>query len=107
MNCVHHPESPRPGIFGRALAVAALLLPSLAVAQAKPPMPATFESHVLPIFTAHCAECHGPQDPSGSLHLLTRDDVVRGGQSGPAIRAGNSRLSLLVRQLEQGKMPPE
>ena len=107
MNCVHHPESPRPGIFGRALALAALLLPSLAVAQAKPPMPATFESHVLPIFTAHCAECHGPQDPSGSLHLLTRDDVVRGGQSGPAIRAGNARLSLLVRQLEQGKMPPE
>ncbi|HAA62387.1 MAG TPA: hypothetical protein DCE39_15810 [Planctomycetaceae bacterium] len=93
MNCVHHPESPRPDNSGRALAVAALLLPSLAVAQAKPPMPANFESHVLPIFTAHCAECHGPQAPFGSPHLLKRDDVVRGGLSGPAIRAGNSRLS--------------
>ena len=84
-----------------------LLLASLATAQQATPLAITFESDVLPIFNAHCADCHGSESRSGGLYLLTRDDLVRGGQSGSAIRAGNASGSLLIRQLERGKMPPD
>ena len=84
-----------------------LALASLAAGQQTSPVAITFESDVLPIFRAHCAECHGPESRSGGLHLLTRDDLVRGGQSGSAIRVRNASTSILVRQLERGKMPPD
>ena len=87
--------------------LAMLLVASLATAQQTSPVAVTFESHVLPIFSAHCADCHGAESRSGGLHLLTRDDLVRGGQSGSAIRAGNASSSLLMRQLERDKMPPD
>ena len=73
-----------------------LLVASPAPAQQTAPVASTFETAVLPIFKAHCADCHGPESRSGGLHLLTRDDLVRGGQSGAAIRAGTaSALSLI------------
>ena len=92
----------------RYLPTLALLLVAVpARGQQTAPVADTFETAVLPIFNAHCADCHGPESRSGGLHLLTRDDLVRGGQSGAAIRAGNASASMLMRQLERGKMPPE
>ena len=87
--------------------LALLLVAAPAPAQQAAPVAGTFETAVLPIFNAHCADCHGPESRSGGLHLLTRDDLVRGGQSGAAIRAGNASASMLMHQLERGKMPPE
>ena len=90
------------------LIVATALNPPAFCSGQQSPVPAiTFESNVLPILREQCGECHGHKSRAGGLHLLARDDLIRGGQSGPAVIAGNEAASLLVRQLVRGKMPPE
>jgi WD40 repeat protein len=66
------------------------------------------------IFQKHCVECHAAQDPESDYVMETYEAVMKGGKAGPAITAGNSSDSLLVKFLEgrsgkKGKnqfMPP-
>ena len=45
---------------------------------------AFFEKEVKPILTAHCLKCHGAEAKiKGGLNLLHRDEIVKGGDSGP------------------------
>jgi hypothetical protein len=59
----------------------------------------TFEEHVLPIFKARCVKCHAGAEPSQGLRLTTRRDILRGGQSGPAMRIAAAESSLLWEKL--------
>lgn len=68
----------------------------------------TFEGHVRPILKAHCFHCHGEEgiELKGNLDLRLRKLIVKGGDSGPAIMAGNAAGSLLLQRITSGEMPP-
>lgn len=72
-----------------------------------------FERKVRPILVEHCYECHSTKadKAEGGLLLDSRDVLLRGGDSGPALVVGDPEKSLLiiaVRQTDKDlKMPPE
>ena len=53
-----------------------------------------------PLILEHCLECHGAKESEGGLVMESHDGLLRGGESGPAVVAGKSDESLLVRALE-------
>ena len=72
------------------------------------PEPPRFERDIVPILTAHCQKCHGDGGKKGGLDLRTLAGLLQGGESGdPAIVAGKSSESLLVRLVEERTMPPD
>ncbi|WP_235908862.1 DUF1553 domain-containing protein [Roseiconus nitratireducens] len=68
-----------------------------------------FEIHVRPTLVAHCIRCHGPDKQEGGLKLTSLEDLLAGGDSGPAIVIGKPEESLLVEALryESYEMPPD
>src|SRR5262245_12406580 len=99
----------------RWVAAAALpLLLSVAgeAGQRNVPIPAPqaadfFESKVRPVLAANCYDCHTDQR-MGGLRVDSRDALLKGGRSGPAIVPGDpekSRLIAAVRQTGTLKMP--
>ena len=68
-----------------------------------------FELHVRPVFATRCFSCH-TDAKSGGLQLDTRDHILAGGKSGPAIKPGDPDNSLLIQAIRQThprlKMPP-
>ena len=45
-----------------------------------------YEKEVKPILVQHCLKCHGAEEKvKGGLHLTTRQAVLAGGDSGPAV----------------------
>ncbi len=74
---------------------------------AAPRKPLSFEAHVRPILKAHCFQCHGEEEQvEGSLDLRLVRLMRTGGDSGPALVAGDAAKSLMVERLESGEMPP-
>ena len=71
-----------------------------------PPAP-SFETDVLPILARHCHGCHGEDASEGQLDLRTLSEILRGGESGPAIVRGDTGASLLVDLVARGQMPPD
>src|SRR4051794_32919040 len=68
-----------------------------------------FEKQVRPLLAANCLACHGPLKQEGGLRLDTRQAVLQGGDSGPAVVAGNAKESRLVQAVRREgdlKMPP-
>jgi len=69
-----------------------------------------FARDIEPILKARCLVCHGSQQQMGGLRLDRHEDALRGGNSGPVIKAGDSAASRLIRLvagLEKGLvMPP-
>ncbi len=74
---------------------------------------AFFEARIRPLFAAHCYECHSHAagKSKGHLFLDAREGWEQGGDSGPALLAGNPEQSLLVRAVRYGdqnlQMPPK
>ncbi|WP_425614643.1 DUF1553 domain-containing protein [Anatilimnocola sp. NA78] len=72
-----------------------------------------FEKRIRPIFVGHCYECHSAEQKKheGSLSLDSREAVFKGGDSGPAVVAGDPEKSLLITAVRHTdkdlKMPPE
>ena len=52
------------------------------------------------IFTEHCLDCHGSQDPEGHFVLEDFDSLMKGGEIGTALVPGHSDDSLLVKMIE-------
>ena len=69
------------------------------------PKPA-FKSDILPIFEANCVACHGAESPQQGLDLRSRDAILTGGRSGPAIQVGSADQSLLLQKVVARTMPP-
>lgn len=57
-------------------------------------------SAVAKIFSDHCLDCHGVQEPDGQLVLETYELMMKGGESGQVILPGKSSESLLVKMIE-------
>ena len=68
-----------------------------------------FEMRVRPVLAKNCYACH-TGSKMGGLQLDSREHLLQGGKSGPAIVAGDPARSLLVRAIgytdEKLKMPP-
>lgn len=68
-----------------------------------------FLTEVQPVLTTRCMPCHSGDSPQGGLKTHTREDLLKGGTSGPAIIVGNGADSLLVQKITGQKglrMPP-
>ncbi len=70
-----------------------------------------FENNIRPVLAGTCFRCHGDGKTSGMLRVDSREALLTGGDSGPAIVPGKPEESLLIRAI-QGQddvsaMPPE
>ena len=72
---------------------------------------AVFENHIRPVLVETCFRCHGDSKVSGELRVDSRDSLLAGGDSGPAIVPGSPESSLLVKAIERhadvSAMPPD
>ncbi|MBL9083415.1 MAG: PSD1 domain-containing protein [Planctomycetales bacterium] len=88
--------------------------PSFVVAaEAKPDKAAVefFEAKVRPVLVKHCYECHSEKSKivQANLYVDTRDGLLRGGDSGPAVVPGDVQSGTLLEALrfETVEMPPK
>lgn len=63
------------------------------------------ERDVLPIFTKNCMGCHGGLRKQGGLDLRTVPAMLAGGDSGPAVVAGDATKSELWTKVASDEMP--
>ncbi|MFN0172139.1 MAG: DUF1553 domain-containing protein [Bryobacteraceae bacterium] len=68
-------------------------------------LPAASAPAGVALLRKHCAACHNPANKQGALDLSTREAVLKGGQSGPAIIAGKSKESLLYQVIAHQSQP--
>ena len=73
-----------------------------------------FERRVRPVLIDNCYKCHSSeaeQGIKGGLHVDTRDGLLTGGDTGPAIVPGDPERSLLIKAVryldEDLQMPPK
>jgi hypothetical protein len=97
--------------------VAILLLGTASVAQQQQGAPALspeqiefFEKKIRPIFVERCYKCHSAtaDKVKGGLLLDSREGLLKGGDSGPAIVPGDPEKSILIkaiRQTDELRMP--
>ena len=93
-------------------ALASSLVALLAVAaRAAAADDALFESAIRPVLVDACFRCHGGERVSGGLRVDSREALVSGGDSGPAIVPGDPAKSLLIEAIARhddvSAMPPE
>jgi len=55
-----------------------------------------FARDIQPIFDASCLKCHGPEKPKSKFRVNDRAELLKGGESGPAIVLGQSAKSPLI-----------
>jgi len=67
--------------------------------------PQTYNEQIKPIFEKTCLPCHGPQTKSGGLDLSRSDGLLKGGEHGPAIVAGDPKASLLYKLVSHDAEP--
>ncbi|MBN9122537.1 MAG: DUF1549 domain-containing protein [Planctomycetes bacterium] len=74
-----------------------------------------FEKKIRPALTQHCASCHSADAEKngklkGGLYVDSRDGLLKGGDSGPALVPGKPAESLLLKTLKYDgdvQMPPK
>ena len=70
-----------------------------------------FEKRIRPVLHATCIPCHGPEKAKAGLRLDSRGALLRGGDSGPAVKVGDPEASLLLKAIRQidpdVAMPPK
>ncbi len=73
-----------------------------------------FEKKIRPVLIENCLKCHSRDSGEklkGGLALDTREGVLKGGETGPAVVPGNLEKSLLIRAVryadENLQMPPK
>ena len=104
LDCRHNP--PRTtSIAARLLGIAALAASFSNSLPGQSTNVPRFESNIAPIFEANCLTCHGESPRQAELDLRTRDAVLRGGKSGPALVPGGAVESLLLEKVSSGAMP--
>src|SRR5579859_6939160 len=59
--------------------------------------PVDFEKEVLPILNHSCLACHNRSNAKARLVLETPADILKGGDSGPAMSPGKGTASLLLK----------
>jgi len=61
---------------------------------------------IRPIMMLRCTVCHGSRRQEGGLDLRTRESMLKGGKSGPAMVLGKPAESLLLKRIHAEEMPP-
>src|SRR5438105_4101183 len=64
-----------------------------------------FERAVLPIFQTKCLGCHGEKKQRAMLDLRTKATMLKGGESGAALKPGSLKGSLLWEKIRTDEMP--
>lgn len=71
----------------------------------------TYAKDIRPLLEASCLRCHGEQRPKGGLRLDSLEALLKGGEVGKVVVAGDSKKSLLVAAAAQVDeaiaMPPK
>ncbi len=109
---------PRLGFLSLVVALAGCVvtgsLDRAAAAEATPEGLAFFESKIRPVLVGKCYQCHSAEAQQAGrlkaeLLLDTRDGMLKGGESGPALVPGSKEKSLLLDAIgHKGlEMPPE
>jgi WD40 repeat protein len=100
-------------LIGGATSVCAVALGVTIVSAQSPATavaPPDFSRDVMPIFEANCLRCHNSAEEKGGLLLESYEDLMRGGDDGVPVVAGNADDSPIIRQVEaraKPKMPPK
>lgn len=72
---------------------------------------AFFRNEILPVIEQSCLKCHGNGKNKGGLQLISRNAILRGGDSGPAVNLQNPEKSLLLDMISyrdgNHEMPPD
>ncbi|WP_254509155.1 PSD1 and planctomycete cytochrome C domain-containing protein [Anatilimnocola floriformis] len=70
-----------------------------------------FEQQIRPLLIAHCTDCHGDRKQEAKLRLDSREALLAGGESGPALVPGEPEKSLLIAAVhykaDVAQMPPK
>ncbi len=71
-----------------------------------------FEKHVRPLLIEKCSECHSAKtEKNGGLSVDSKESILRGGDSGPAVDLADTNSSLFLRAVEYRdpklQMPPD
>jgi mono/diheme cytochrome c family protein len=64
------------------------------------------QHQVIPLLLLRCAVCHGSRRQEAGLDLRSKQAMLRGGKSGPAIVPGKPEDNLLIRKIHSREMPP-
>lgn len=81
-----------------------LLCPTFVFAQA--PVAGDLYLHdIQPVLQKQCLVCHSGESHKGGLDLSSRETLLRGGDSGPAIIPGNAKESLLYKLIAHEQQP--
>ncbi len=101
-----YPHSPTGGfaLSGNVGASVILLLSAASLAAQDSSAP-RFESDIAPILKENCVVCHGEGSPQAELDVRTREGLLAGGKSGPALVPGTPVESLLLQKTASGAMP--
>ena len=88
----------------RATAIAPCVAMAVAQSVAEP---VDFSETVQPLLETKCLACHPEAGGQAGLSLASRDAILRGGTSGPAVVPGNPQASLLISKVsgEEPAMP--
>ncbi len=64
------------------------------------------QHQIVPLMLLRCTACHGGRKREAGLDLRTREGILKGGKSGPAVVSGKPDESLLVKRIRAEEMPP-
>src|SRR6267142_3371968 len=87
----------------------ALVAAPIAIAEVKHDGDVDFEKEILPIFRRNCLACHSATEAQSDLVLESPQTILKGGSEGPAVVAGksaDSRLLKLASRQKEPYMPP-
>ena len=99
-------QGPSPFAPSILIASTCLFLASVSPTKAAPAHPT--EAEVMNnIFNTHCIVCHGKRVQEADLDLRTRESMIRGGKSGPALIPGKAASSLVYQKIARNEMPPK
>jgi len=105
-----HSSGQAQRFFQTSLSLLALLL-ARPLPAAEPAGLEFFEQKIRPLLAERCHACHSAQtpEPKGGLRVDTRDGLLKGGDSGPAIVPGKPQRSLLIAAVrhQDRVMPPK
>src|SRR5260221_1047377 len=97
----------------RAALLLCLCLVAIQLRSAEPTSEEFFEKKIRPLLAESCYKCHSAKSEKikGKLRVDSRNALLKGGETGPAIVPGNPEKSLLVEAVlyknEDMQMPPK